>query len=69
MSAWYVGYTPQLATAVMMAKSNKNGNMVTLEGTSGMSQRSPVVGPARVWDGVRPRRPRGPAGRDLPDAG
>jgi len=49
MSAWYVGYTPQLATAVMMAKSDKAGNMVTLEGTGGMSSVNGGSFPAQMW--------------------
>jgi membrane peptidoglycan carboxypeptidase len=49
MSAWYVGYTPQLATAVMMAKSDKNGNMVTLEGTGGLSSVTGGSFPAQMW--------------------
>lgn len=49
MSAWYVGYTPQLSTAVMMAKSNKNGDMVTLEGTGGLSSVTGGSFPAQMW--------------------
>ena len=49
MSAWYVGYTPQLATAVMMAKSDKDGNMVTLEGTGGLSSVTGGSFPAQIW--------------------
>ena len=49
MSAWYVGYTPQLATAVMMAKSDENGNMVTLEGTGGLSSVTGGSFPAQMW--------------------
>ncbi|HPJ18770.1 MAG: penicillin-binding protein [Actinobacteria bacterium] len=49
MSAWYVGYTPQLSTAVMMAKSDKNGNMVTLEGTGGLSSVTGGSFPAQMW--------------------
>jgi len=49
MSAWYVGYTPQLATAVMMAKSDEDGNMVTLEGTGGMYSVTGGSFPARIW--------------------
>ena len=49
MSAWYVGYTPQLATAVMMAKSDANGNMVTLEGTGGLSSVTGGSFPAQMW--------------------
>ena len=49
MSAWYVGYTPQLSTAVMMAKSDKDGNMVTLEGTGGLSSVTGGSFPAQMW--------------------
>lgn len=49
MSAWYVGYTPQLATAVMMAKSDAQGNMVSLYGTGGMSSVTGGSFPARIW--------------------
>ena len=49
MSAWYVGYTPQLSTAVMMAKSDKNGNSVTLEGTGGLSSVTGGSFPAQIW--------------------
>jgi membrane peptidoglycan carboxypeptidase len=49
MSAWYVGYTPQLSTAVMMAKSDSNGNMVTLEGTGGLSSVTGGSFPAQMW--------------------
>jgi membrane peptidoglycan carboxypeptidase len=49
MSAWYVGYTPQLSTAVMMAKSDKAGNMVTLEGTGGMYSVTGGSFPAQMW--------------------
>jgi membrane peptidoglycan carboxypeptidase len=51
MSAWYVGYTPQLATAVMMAKSDKQGSMVTLEGTGGLSSVTGGSFPAQIWTG------------------
>ena len=51
MSAWYVGYTPQLATAVMMVKSDKQGNMVTLEGTGGLSSVTGGSFPAQIWTG------------------
>ncbi|MEZ5184571.1 MAG: transglycosylase domain-containing protein [Candidatus Nanopelagicales bacterium] len=53
MSAWYVGYTPQLATAVMMAKSDNRGNMVTLEGTGGLASVTGGSFPARIWTGYQ----------------
>lgn len=48
-SAWFVGYTPQLATAVMMARSDKAGNSISLSGTGGMSSVTGGSFPARIW--------------------
>ena len=50
-SAWFVGFTPQLATAVFMTKENKKGIPVSLSGTGG---RETVTGgsfPASIWTG------------------
>lgn len=49
MSAWFAGYSPQLATAVMMVKNDANGNNVTLSGTGGMSSVTGGSFPARIW--------------------
>lgn len=48
-SAWFVGYTPDLATAVMMAKDDENGNPMTLSGTGGMRNVTGGSFPARMW--------------------
>lgn len=48
-SAWFVGYTPQLSVAVMMAKSDRKGNSVSLSGTGGMSSVAGGSYPARIW--------------------
>ena len=48
-SAWFVGYTPDLATAVMMAKDDENGNPITLSGTGGMRNVTGGSFPARMW--------------------
>ncbi|MEZ5117452.1 MAG: transglycosylase domain-containing protein [Candidatus Nanopelagicales bacterium] len=48
-SAWYVGYTPQLATAVMMVKSDAEGNPVTLSGTGGLASVTGGSFPAQMW--------------------
>ena len=50
-SAWFVGFTPQLSTAVFMTKENKDGIPVSLSGTGG---RETVTGgsfPAAIWTG------------------
>jgi len=48
-SAWFVGYTPELSTAVMMARSDADGNSVSLSGTGGMSSVTGGSYPARIW--------------------
>lgn len=48
-SAWFVGYTPDLATAVMMAKDDQNGNPISLSGTGGMRNVTGGSFPARMW--------------------
>ncbi|MDP3971552.1 MAG: transglycosylase domain-containing protein, partial [Candidatus Nanopelagicales bacterium] len=49
LSAWFVGYTPELSTAVMMARSSAKGDSVSLSGTGGMSSVSGGSYPARIW--------------------
>ncbi len=48
-SAWFVGYTPQLATAVLMAKENEEGLPVSLSGTGGLSTVTGGSFPAAIW--------------------
>jgi len=48
-SAWFVGYTPDLATAVMMSKDDENGNPISLSGTGGMRNVTGGSFPARMW--------------------
>jgi len=48
-SAWFVGYTPQLATAVMMVKDGPNGLPVSLSGTGGLDTVTGGSFPARIW--------------------
>ena len=48
-SAWFVGYTPQLATAVLMAKEDADGIPVTLSGTGGLSTVTGGSFPAAIW--------------------
>ena len=48
-SSWFAGYTPELATAVMMVKDGPNGESVSLSGTGGMSSVYGGSFPARMW--------------------
>ncbi len=48
-SAWFVGYTPQVATAVMLVKQNSKGNAVTLYGTGGGGSVHGADYPAHIW--------------------
>jgi len=48
-SAWFVGYTPELAAAVMFVKDGPDGNPVTLSGVGGMTSVTGGSFPARVW--------------------
>ncbi|PHX60846.1 MAG: hypothetical protein CK552_03830 [Actinobacteria bacterium] len=48
-SAWFVGYTPQLATAVLMAKEDSSGIPVSLSGTGGLGTVTGGSYPAAIW--------------------
>ena len=48
-SAWFVGYTPQLSTAVLMAKENASGLPVSLSGTGGLRTVTGGSFPAAIW--------------------
>ena len=48
-SAWFAGYTPQLATAVMMVKQDEKGNPISLAGTGGMKSVTGGSFPALMW--------------------
>jgi membrane peptidoglycan carboxypeptidase len=49
MSAWFVGYTPELATAVMMARQDVSGLPISLRGTGGQASVTGGSFPARIW--------------------
>jgi membrane peptidoglycan carboxypeptidase len=48
-SAWFVGYTPQLATAVLMAKEAPDGTPVSMSGTGGLATVTGGSFPAAIW--------------------
>ena len=49
LSAWYVGYTPQLSTAVVLFRPDKDGNLTSLDGVGGLSTVTGGSFPARIW--------------------
>jgi membrane peptidoglycan carboxypeptidase len=48
-SAWFAGYTPDLAVAVMFVKDGSDGNPVSLSGVGGMNSVTGGSFPARIW--------------------
>jgi membrane peptidoglycan carboxypeptidase len=48
-SAWFAGYTPDLAAAVMLVKDGADGKPTTLSGVGGMSSVTGGSFPARIW--------------------
>ena len=48
-SAWFVGYTPQLSTAVMLSKEDKKGNPVSLAGVGGVGNITGGSFPTAIW--------------------
>ncbi|MEO6821158.1 MAG: transglycosylase domain-containing protein [Candidatus Nanopelagicales bacterium] len=49
LSAWFIGYTPQLSTAVMFVRDGKDGNPVSLRGLGGGGNLTGGNYPTRVW--------------------
>jgi membrane peptidoglycan carboxypeptidase len=48
-SAWFAGYTPQLAAAVMMVRNDADGNSITLSGVGGLTEVTGGSMPARIF--------------------
>ncbi|MDO8307557.1 MAG: transglycosylase domain-containing protein [Actinomycetota bacterium] len=48
-SAWFVGYTPQLAGAVLMAKEDADGTPISMAGTGGLETVTGGSFPAAIW--------------------
>lgn len=48
-AAWFVGYTPSLAAAVMFTKEDARGNPISLNGTGGLGSFTGGSFPARIW--------------------
>ena len=49
LSAWFAGYSPDLAAAVMFVKEDAKGIPVTLRGTGGLTTVTGGSFPARIW--------------------
>lgn len=49
LSAWFVGYTPQLSAAVLMAKEDASGTPQSLSGTGGLKTVTGGSFPAAMW--------------------
>ena len=48
-SAWFVGYTPQISAAVLMAKEDADGIPVSMAGTGGLATVTGGSFPAAIW--------------------
>jgi membrane peptidoglycan carboxypeptidase len=48
-SAWFVGYTPQLATSVMLTREDKKGNPISLAGVGGVGNITGGSFPTAIW--------------------
>ena len=48
-SAWFVGYNPQIAAAVMLVKQDAAGRPISLSGTGGLSTVTGGTFPAQIW--------------------
>lgn len=65
-SAWFVGYTPQLSTAVLMAKEH-GGLPVSLSGTGGLTTVTGGSFPAQMWTTFMRKALRGTPVVPLPE--
>ena len=75
-SAWFVGYTPQLSTAVFMTKEDADGKPVSMAGTGGLTTVTGGSFPAAIWtlymeralEGLPEEKfPEPPEGTKVPD--
>ena len=48
-SAWFVGYSPEMATAVMMMKQNSKGIPVSMYGVGGLGSVTGGSFPTKIW--------------------
>ena len=72
-SAWFVGYTPQLSTAISMFRmdddeTNKKRKFLEMYGTGGQEKIHGASFPAEIWHDYMDQALKGDAGRGLPEA-
>ena len=72
-SAWFVGYTPQLSTAVSMYRldddeSNKNRQFLEMYGTGGEEKIHGASFPAQIWHDYMEQALKGVPAKDFPQA-
>ncbi|MER6162890.1 transglycosylase domain-containing protein [Streptomyces sp. NPDC001868] len=71
-SAWFVGYTPQLSTAISMYRmdddeSNKNRTFLEMYGTGGQKTIHGASFPAEIWHDYMEEALKGVAPEDFPE--
>ncbi|WP_200302993.1 transglycosylase domain-containing protein [Streptomyces adelaidensis] len=71
-SAWFVGYTPQLSTAISMYRmdddeSNKNRTFLEMYGTGGQETIHGASFPAEIWHDYMEDALKGVAPKDFPE--
>ncbi|MFF6802517.1 transglycosylase domain-containing protein [Streptomyces sp. NPDC012616] len=71
-SAWFVGYTPQLSTAVSMFRydddeSNKNRTFLKMFGTGGQKKIHGASFPAQIWHDYMAEALEGTPAKDFPE--
>jgi membrane peptidoglycan carboxypeptidase len=72
-SAWFVGYTPQLSTAISMYRldddeSNKNREFLKMYGTGGEEKIHGASFPAQIWHDYMEQALKGVPAKDFPEA-
>jgi membrane peptidoglycan carboxypeptidase len=67
LSAWFVGFTPQLAAAVLMAKEDANGSPQSLSGTGGLKTVTGGSFPAAMWTAFMKGALSGQPKQNFPD--
>jgi membrane peptidoglycan carboxypeptidase len=68
MSAWFVGFTPQYATAVAMYRDDADGNPVQLKGFGGYGEITGGSFPVRAWTQFMSQALNGMPVKDFPKA-
>jgi len=67
LSAWFVGFTPQLAAAVLMAKEDASGTPQSLSGTGGLKTVTGGSFPAAMWTAFMKGALSGQPKQNFPD--